>query len=294
MKKISEKVIDISILTFGVILSLYYIINIIFKSIEFGFSSVISERFTGGLSSLPWGASNVVSAVLVFPVAVALARYDFCKKKVYILALSVVSIGMLATLSRAAMIILMLYLISWILVKKKITFKFLLMLLFSSAIICSIFYIWAELSSDSFNLMFSDRFDKVNIFSGNSRLDSWVEKLKFFFNNPFYPIGYYGSLTIFEGFTAHNYFITVLLEQSFVGLIVNIIFLALPFCAFFSLKATFLIVHCRWYVLGLLFVSLNLFVEDANFTQQFILLFWAYMGLLYGKVFQTRNEMIRA
>ena len=283
-KIISEKFVLFNIIIFGVVLSVYYILNIMMASFKYGFSAVILERWTGGLSSLPWGASNVISAVLVFSVATTLVMFDRSRQKIYIFFLIIISTGILATLSRTGIIILVLFLLFYVISEKKKSILFVLFIFIFCSFLLALFYAWDIIWNDSYEIILADRFSNENVFSAGGRVTIWVEKLEFFLENVLNPIGYYGSLHVFDGITAHNFFITVLLEQSFLGLMANALFLFYPFVIYISHRKKYFKSGYKWYFYGLFIVIINLFIEDSNFTQQYILTFWVYMALIYSSI----------
>jgi hypothetical protein len=262
----------------GVMLSLYYILNFSLQSVQSGFARVISERSVGGLASLPWGASNVISAVLFFSLATALYLVDKSKKLgLSHFALTIILFGICLTLSRTG-IVLSFMLFAFYFAQNNLFSKLPVLLVIGVLLSGSIYY-WSINDPNSFESVFTDR---VEVEGGNGRLDIWAEKLDFFTANYNNPIGYYSSLYIFDGVSAHNFFITTLIEQSFVGLL-SLSFLFYPF---FRAKA--FLSNDRMLLVGLFLGLVNLFFEDANSNQQYIFILWLYMAIIYI-VIQRQN-----
>lgn len=255
----------------GVVLSLYYIVNFSLQSAQYGFSLVISERTVGGLASLPWGASNIISAVLLFSLIASLHLINVNKKinLIHVSAL-IILLGIFLTLSRTG-IFLSLLLLAFYFFQKNFLRK-LPALLFIIVIFSALMYSWSVIDPLSFESLLNDR---VEVDGGNGRLDIWKEKLEFLAENISNPIGYYSSLYVFNGVSAHNFYITTLIEQSFLGLL-SLCFLFYPF---FRLKA--FLNENRLILFGFFLCMINLFFEDANSNQQYIFIFWLYISIIY-------------
>lgn len=270
---------------FGAILSCYYIGNIVITSVSSGFGEVIIQRYVGGLSSLPWGASNVISAVIFFPLTAAIAAYLRRKNNYYLVASVLMFLAILATMSRTGMVLLVAMYFASYFIKEKITLKQVLLPLFAVLVTIMMLSIGKLYSEEAFELLLSDRFSENNLSTGSGRYDSWTDKLTYASDNILDPIGYYASLYVFDGFTAHNYFITTLVEQSITGLIINTLFLIIPFILYRYKVQPLMRNTYKWYLLGLAVAMINLFFEDANFTQPYMLISWIYMSICYGLAF---------
>jgi hypothetical protein len=265
----------------GVILSLYYIINFFIKTLQNDFSKVISDRIVGGLASLPWGASNSISAVIFFSLITSLYLISNSKKRMWLYISTFVLVsGIALTLSRTGILIALCVVVFYVFQKNFLSK--LPILIVATLIVVSSLIAWSVNDSISFQNVFSDRLD---ISDGNGRTDSWVQKLNYLSSNLTSPIGYYGSNYVFEGFTAHNFFITTLVEQSVIGLFA----LSFVFYPFFRFKL--FSGQNKIFIVGLFLILCNLFVEDANFTQQYIFISWLYFTMIY--VFMIQNSRIR-
>ena len=277
------KTFEVVLVAFGTILSLYYLTNLFFQIREHGVDAVIVERFTGGIASLPWGASNNISAVLFFSLVSAFICLKSDGRIIWVFAITLISIGILSTLSRTGAVLLVLTNVGMIFLSKRGNAKLLLSLFVVVLLASGSIYWWSIEGVNSLGIMYSDRFSEETLSSGNGRLEIWADKIEYFWDHPFSPIGYYGSLSVLDGVSAHNYFLTVLLEQGIFGLVASFTFLFWPF-VFFLFKNNTRSELGKMYMLGLSIVLINLLFEDANFTQPYILVFWLFMASLYNRV----------
>ena len=134
---------------------------------------------------------------------------------------------------------------------------------------------WVEkLEPDSFETLLSDRLDNDNLTGASGRTEIWADHIHDLPDAFFLPNGYYSSLTIYDGLTSHNYFITTGLEQGVFGIAVGALFWIFLFK---SLGRRGLgLPRYRWVWL---IVLMHLFVEDLNFTPQYVMAFWSLFAL---------------
>jgi hypothetical protein len=263
----------------GLVLSLYYSINFILKSIQLGFGRVVTERAVGESASLPWGASNIISAVLFISLICSLyALSSITNKKIFVFISIIIFIGISLTLSRTGIIVSVILLLYYVLqtnLLKRLPVMLFLVILASSAIL-----IWSTNDPELFEIVFNDR---IEVNGGNGRFESWNEKLSYSVQHSFFPIGYYSSLYFFEGVTSHNFFITTFVEQSFLG-IISLIFIFHPLFLYrqFSKKDRILFI-------GLCLIISNLFFEDAYFNEQYVFVLWLYLTIVYLYLDKKRN-----
>lgn len=260
------------LLVSGGVLALYFLLNMVGQSFVLGFRSVILERYVGGAMSLPWGASNTIAQVLLLSVGSYLALDS--KKKTDVIWLLLVSFAILFTFSRSVSLLLvcMLYII--------MGFRRFTLLVFLSAIIAFIYMLFQSGGSVGYDTFISSRLNVEDMQSGNGRLDTAIEKLSYFVQHPFEPIGYYSSIYDFT-LSAHNYWITTLVEQSFFSVIISLLF----FC---SVGRMALIVSRKVFY-GFLVVMFGLMVEDPNFVQPYIISFWVYFAVLVSRGLERKE-----
>ncbi len=268
-EKLLKKILQILVYS-GSILAIYFILNTLLAVQLYGIEKVMLERFTGGAMSLPWGATNVITAALLLPhitVYLLKARYGLRYASIYI---CLILLAVFITMSRTGLFTHLL-----ILVIASFAFRQgrLIVLGLSAFIVFG--YIFYSISPDTFDYLFKTR---ISIERVNSRFDIWQDHWMFWLGNLMRPIGYYGSLTTFDGVSSHNFILTLLLEQGVLGLI---------FVGMF-LSSTYIVVSkspCiskrdllsrRLFLQGGIVAFLGLMLEDANYTQPYIIYFWLF------------------
>ena len=244
----------------GVSVSLYFVSNFIYQSIEHGLVNVIYERHVGGLMSLPWAASNVIAQVLLLSLFSCLfveKKSNFSNFCVFIFFLAIVF-----TLSRSVLLLsLPMVLIYFGFVRFSIVFL----------ILAALVTYWMTVhAADLIDLTgFYDflerRTNSTELLSGNDRFGLSLTKIEYFLSHPFEPVGFYSSINQFQS-TAHNYWVTTLVEQSLFALLVSVLLFSL-----FLVRACVLGFKIGF---GFFFVMLGLSVEDPQFTQQYTILIW--------------------
>ncbi|WP_141232164.1 O-antigen ligase family protein [Pseudomonas lundensis] len=275
-RKIPAVLIARTLLSAGAVLAIYFIINFVYKSYLFGFQSVILERYVGGAMSLPWGASNTVAQVLLLSVGAYLVIEK--KNKRDILFLFLICAAILLTFSRSVsfLLICMLYII--------VGFRYFLSLSIVAAVIFLSHSMVTSSGIEGYDTFLSSRLSVENMQSGNGRLDSALEKLNYFIDHPFEPIGYYSSIYKFA-LSAHNYWVTTLVEQSILGVLISVfLFCAVGRMAYLSSRKVFY---------GYLIVMMGLMVEDPNFVQPYIISFWVYLAMLVSRGLEQKALRVK-
>lgn len=253
----------------GAVLAVYFIVNFFLSSLELGIQQVILERYVGGAMSLPWGASNTIAQVLLLS-AVSYTILDERRKSDFLM-FCLIAVGICLTFSRSNMILLFLlffvvFRVRQLLVAGVIS-GFVLGVFFAYMVI----FVGWDLSG--FDAFLSSRTDVEVLATGNGRLQTLIEKIDYLTEHPFEPIGYYSSLFYFE-LSAHNFWMTSLIEQSLAAVLVSL-------CFFFFVGRT-VFRRDRKVFFGFLIIMMALMVEDPHFTQQYITSFWVYLALLVG------------
>jgi hypothetical protein len=263
----------------GALMSLFYIFHLLIAISQFGIDVVLIERYTGGAAALPWGASNVISAALLYP---HIACHVLGWRSNYrwsppILLLILITVAL--TMSRTGLLLHFTLLIVGSLLSGNYRYPF-----YAFLVVAAIVRLYLSVAPDTFDFLLDARFN-ADMAGGadisNGRLDSFAVKSEYLLHNLMAPIGYYGSLFVF-GLTAHNYLLTLLVEQGIPGLIA---FVAFVLCACFALfrKAKLShsdIVSRRLLFAGALLAFANLMVEDAHFSQPYIAYFWTYFFIV--------------
>lgn len=250
----------------GVVLALYFILNLIYKSYVYGFQKVILERYVGGAMSLPWGASNTIAQVLLLSVASYLAIEN--KNKWDVLLLLVICTAIVLTFSRS--VILLLVCMIFIILGVR---RFFLLAGGGLAFLAAYTAFFSK-GIKGYDTFLSTRLSVANMQSGNGRVATALEKLHYFLSHPFDPIGYYSSIYKFS-LSAHNYWITTLVEQSVLGVLISLVF--------FWNVGRMALKTSRSIFYGYLIVMMGLMVEDPNFVQPYIIVFWVYLSVVVSR-----------
>lgn len=251
----------------GGVLAAYFIVNFLLSSMELGIQQVILERYVGGAMSLPWGASNTIAQVLLLS-AVSYTILDE-RRKFDFFVFCLIAAGICLTFSRSNMLLLFLLFFVVFRVRQLIVIGVI------SSFVLGVFFaymiIFAGWDLSGFNEFLSSRTDVEILATGNGRLQTLMEKIVYLTDHPFEPIGYYSSLFYFD-LSAHNFWMTTLIEQSLAAVLIS-------FCFFFFVgRAVFR--RDRKVFFGFLIIMMALMVEDPHFTQQYITSFWVYLALL--------------
>lgn len=270
----------------GVVMAAYYIVNFIFQSLEHGVEPVLAERWTGGLASLPWGASNTVAAALLMPFSICLlvlaeeppaggepGGLGLSRAEWVIYAL-VMALGVLFTLSRTVAAVLSMLLIFFFMRRAKTA------ALISALSIALVAFALADLG-------LAEEIIDQRLFSGdidtfNNRSEIWSDFWGFIASNPFGLIGYYNAL--FDiGYTGHNFSLTTYVEQSLLGWLAAaalFVLLLRKSAAIASGKQANDRAHGRFLIAALCAIALNLHFEDAYYTHQYITYWWLFVSLV--------------
>ena len=253
----------------GATLAMYFIVNFFFKSMALGIEQVILERYVGGAMSLPWGASNTIAQVLLLS-AVSYLILDE-RRKFDFLMFCLISAGICLTFSRSNMLLLFLLFFIVFKLRQLIVVGAISGLVLAIAFAYMVIFVGWDLSG--FDTFVSSRTDVDLLVTGNGRLQTIVEKIDYLTDHPFEPIGYYSSLFYFE-LSAHNFWMTSLIEQSLAAVLVSL--------GFFFFVGRTVFRRDRKVFFGFLIIMAALMVEDPHFTQQYITSFWVFLALLVG------------
>ena len=276
----------------GFLMSVYFIGNFVFAIQQNSLEQVLLERGNGGLLSLPWGASNTIAACLMMPFFLALDRIintRYVKKigiKSTVFMVFIIAVAILITQSRNVIVVLSIGLpLIGIFTKNKKSVLVILML------IAAVVFAVVSFSGQDFDGIVAARIgDRAEDVSGfNGRTFIWEESILYFSTHPLQPVGYFGMLDEI-GHTAHNIFITTLIEQGALGLIAYILFLFDNFLFCFKKMSTqylSLITKKRivLYLVAMLSILVQYQFEDSNFTAPNIIYQWVFISLMYLSVY---------
>lgn len=272
----------------GFIMSAYFIGNFVVAIQQNSLEQVLLERENGGLMSLPWGASNTIAACLMMPLFLALDRAFNMKpiKKsdslVMFFSMLIIIIAIIITQSRNAIITLVIGLT----LIGGFTKNIKLILIFFG-LIATLFFAIVSFSGQDLDNIFAarlgDQAQDVGGFNGRTLL--WEVSIAYFLNHPLEPLGYFGMLAEM-GHTAHNVFLTTLLEQGVLGLIMYILFLIDNFAFCIKRMCTKLLSftskrRMTLYLIAMFSILIQLQFEDSNLTAQNIIYQWVFLSLMY-------------
>lgn len=244
----------------GLILSIYFISNFIYQSFEHGFVHVIYERHVGGLMSLPWGASNVIAQVLLLSMFASLFIQG--KGRLSGAAVFIIFLCIVITMSRSVLILSIPLLVLYYGLGR---FSLIFAIVFAIATYLFLTFVADQVDLTGFYDFLERRTNSSELMSGNDRFELSLSKIEYFLRHPLEPVGFYSSINQFQS-TAHNYWVTTLVEQSLVALLVSIVLFILFFARSCLLGPKF--------GSGFLLIMLGLSVEDPQFTQQYTILLW--------------------
>lgn len=267
---------SIKILTLST--SLYYIINFMLKAFRYGISEVALDRGSGGLAELPWGASNLVAAVIFLGIISILDQFLNVKTRsrhdpaiLFIAMLAIV-----LTFSRTV-ILGLLFIILFILIYKK-SVGILSSLLIIVGLMFTVYSNLEGPEKQSMDILLSDRFNTNSASDFNGREQIWREYIDYY-SIDHSPIGYFAGLDKFSH-SGHSLYISTLIEQGVIGIA--------------AIVATFLIfiiilINRRKYFLAFSFLCLIILFnfEDLFYNHQYILLFSLYIS--YGLTSRYRR-----
>jgi O-antigen ligase len=276
----------------GFVMSGYFIVNFALAIQQKSFEQVLLERSNGGLMSLPWGASNSIAACLMMPFFLGLDRVVNLKpikktdRSFTIFMMVIMIIAIILTQSRNVIITLVIGLlgISLLTGNKKPVFIFVGLV---AMIVVPVVTFYSQDLEFIFATRIGDQSDNLEGFNGRTII--WEESISYFTNHPFQPLGYFGMLEEI-GHTSHNVFMTTLIEQGIIGLLLYVLFLFnnFAFCIKkMSVKYLSLITRRRTmlYLVAMLSIFIQYQFEDSNLTAQNIIYQWIFLALMYLHVY---------
>lgn len=265
----------------GTVMAGYFIINLAFQGVEHEQTELFSERFVGGMMGLPWGASNTIASTLLLPLVFSFAYFELTKRKLLFgISSAAMVAAILLTVSRNGLACLILFcVLYWVFITRS---RILLLVLLTGA---TLIVVNGLAEGGSIDFLLQSRFgDENDLATFNGRLDLWSIFYRHIATNPFDPVGYYGSLEVFE-ISPHNWLLVTYVEMGPVGLITAGSFFGYAlFCAFRAGRqnAAIAVKAARVLFTGITVIFLNIQFEDPEFTQAYIIYYWVFMGLLFS------------
>jgi O-antigen ligase len=274
----------------GVVLSLYYIANTAVQANQGGLQSVIYSRFTGGINSLPWGASNIVASVLVLALGSATILFNSTgRASKYILTICIIGAGILATLSRNAIVCFGLIAVIYtvILGRKRVLGLF--------GIGVSGVVIWLFLHRENLmgDIIETRTGDKGELISIGGRFEIWGHYLDRLRERPFGFNGLYSSIVEF-GFSPHNWFLVTYWELGLIGVVSGFGLVFGPIVQLWKrlVSVRRMDVRADLLTISVAFVAfLNIQSEDPQFSHQYIISWWVWLAALVLEANKDRRRV---
>jgi hypothetical protein len=264
----------------GAVMGAYYIVNMLVVANEHGFVAVFSERFVGGLIALPWGATNSIASALLMPLCASIVAMQIPgERKFAVIAMAICMAAILLTVSRNAVSCMALMAVLWALFFRRFLLLFVGITLAGGGA-------WAleTFEPGTLEFLYETRLENTaEIYALNHRMDFWEDSVEYVMTFPFQPVGYYGVLDVFSGLSPHNVLLTTTLEMGWFGLV---IFVSLWVCVFSRTIWSALHLpepsrtHAKSLLVGLVGIAINLQFEDPNYTHQYMLYSWLFLGLV--------------
>jgi hypothetical protein len=271
------------------ILALYFLATFLYAVAEVGLAGVFVDRITGGVFSLPWGASNVVASTLILPVFLTFyfsgERRGSTSAVVFFVARIILLLGIGVTISRGAIFATGLGFVVLSFVSegklRRNAVGFLLFLAVAGIILDQ----WmGGLISDQLVSAFLGRLQDADVSDLNGRTELWDRFGEEFGKSPLLGIGYYGSLFYFES-SGHDLVLTTLVERGIIGFALSSAILVKAAVTTFQSWRRPKPEHSRNFfgcmLAGGVASLVHLMVEDANFTQQYIVYSWVALALVF-------------
>jgi O-antigen ligase len=264
----------------GMVMGAYYIVNMLLVASQHGMVAVFSERFVGGLIALPWGATNSIASALLMPLCGSMIALQIPgERKLAVAAMIVMMATILLTVSRNGISCMALMAVVW-----AVLFRRFFLLFLSIALAGGAAWMLETIEPGTLEFLYETRLENTaEIYALNHRMDIWEDSIEHLKTYPFEPVGYYGVLDLFSGLSPHNVLLTTTLEMGWFGLFVFLglwanIFARTIWSAFHARGPSR--THAMGLLAGLTAVAVNLQFEDPNYTHQYILYSWMFLGLV--------------
>ncbi len=282
----------------GALVAAYFLGNFAYAVSTIGVAAVFLDRVTGGVISLPWGATNVVASVLLFPLFLTFyftnagphpsGKWWYLLARILMLAAIAVTLSRGAALSTAFGLVLLAFFFQGRARRRVIVF-----LLLATGAAWYVNRQIEDVMSQQLVSALVNRFQDSDVKDFNGRVLLWTLFGSAFLKAPLLGIGYYSSLYYFQA-SGHNIILTTLVERGLIGLGLSAV---LPAKAgrtlVFGLRnagdaCTRTMFACM--TAGGFASMLHLMIEDANFTQQYIVYSWVAFALVFQAVQVIRHH----
>ena len=278
--------------TSAAVMAVYFIVTFTLAVSQLGFANVVVQRYVGGVMSLPWGASNVVASALIYPVffSVYLAQHAI-GAKVWRVAVRVVglllclAIGL--TLSRGAATataIGALTLFGLLDVRSRLKFVGYIALIAAALVAFDYWILSQQQLTEALGGAFLERIRGQDVGTLNTRTELWSEYLGFIRSAPIFGEGYYSSLFLHD-MSPHNIVLSTLVERGVVGFLMSA---PIVFYAAWQVGVELVAKERRrrdsffvYAAAGGVASLVHLMVEDAHFSQQYIVYSWVFLAIIF-------------
>lgn len=277
----------------AIVVAFYYLINFIGAVNEIGLAGVFLDRVTGGIISLPWGATNVVASVLLLPMLITfyfgVTEESKKVRAYYFIGRTAMVATILMTQSRGAMLSGAFGLILLAMFFTGRARRRLLVFVAITWTLWSLFDRWVN-SIMAETQVISEivaRFSGDDISTLNGRVGIWQQFAGEFTSSPLIGTGYYSTLYTI-GSSGHNLILTSVIERGLIGMALSgaILLKAIECVIRGFLRADTEKSKLFFACLGAggACSLLHLMVEDSNFTQQYIVYSWVALALVFQAV----------
>jgi O-antigen ligase len=273
----------------GGIIGTYFVTRFVLAVAKIGLGAVLVDRVTGGVYSLPWGATNVVASTLILPVFLTFylanpAAVPSARARALVVVLRLVMMGaVFAAVSRGANVSMIVGMVALLAVLRGRPRRQLLLFFGAFGVVLAGIDAWTggAITSAATSGFFS-RFQAADVGNLNGRTDIWQHFLGAFANSPLVGVGYFASLRMF-GTTGHDLVLTTLVERGILGAALSVL-VVLSAAGYWYAGLRRAQTAERRLFLGALGVGgacsmLHLMFEDANFTQQYMIMSWIALAL---------------
>ena len=271
----------------GAVIAAYFVVRFATAVVSDGIAAVVVDRVTGGVYSLPWGATNVVASPLILPFfltfALSKSATGAFERALYIVSRALLLSAIAVSLSRSAGIAVAAGLAALAVTLRGPQRRALIwFLIFVVLMVVAADRLNNGVLTEQFFSVFAGRFEGSDLASLNGRSEIWSDFASAFSRTPLLGIGYFAAMGEL-GSTGHNFALTTLVERGIIGLALSSLVLFAAVWYWYDAIRRAREPELRLFLIALgaggAASVLHLFFEDANFTQQYMILSWVALAL---------------
>lgn len=282
----------------ALVLSLYFIVTFVLAVSNWGFGTVIVQRYVGGVMALPWGASNVVASTLIYPVFFALylgqqAVFSRAWRAAFKGSALLLCLAIALTLSRGAIIATAsgaLVLGSLLDFRSRLKFLGSIALIACTLVAFDYWIMSQQQLPEGLGQAFLERLQGQEVGTLNTRTELWSEYVGLISMAPVFGEGYYSSMFLHDN-GPHNIVLSTLAERGLLGFLMSA---PIVFYAAWQIGIELVVTRGRrrksffvYAAAGGVASMIHLMVEDANFSQPYIVYSWVFLAI----IFVARNQL---